>query len=143
MTTMARPSLSVANAARRAANEQRAVALASVATGMSSVADIFTEACLPSGKALLRIPLVRLLSAQDGVSKNKARQVIRKTHELLELDYDDAQEGRITVMWLLDARAAGKRMLAFADAVHQDTTAPWYGFPYAPQTAPAVQAKGA
>lgn len=44
-------------------------------------------------------------------------------------------------MWLIDARAKGRRIRSLADALDTKDTAPWPGFPYSvPSTKAAVHA---
>lgn len=131
-TTTDRPSLQAANEARREADAERGRALAELSVGASHVADILRRAYLPEDRALRRIPLVRLLSGQEGTSKRQARAVIRQTLSLLEdRDRTEPQVDRITVMWVIDARAGGRRIRALADALDPKEQGPWKGFPYA------------
>lgn len=135
---MSVPSLAGANLARRAANDQRARAIAAVATGRTTPAGILRASCLPDSKAYLRIPLVRLLAAQEGVSRRRARQTVATVLDVLDMPHPgDKAIDALTVMWVLDSRAAGRRIRALADVLDQDKhSAPWRGFPYAVQVAP-------
>lgn len=131
---MNRPSLQVANTARAEANAERGRALASLRAGTSDVTGILRRACLPEGKALRRIPLVRLLSGQDGWTKRRARATVRSVLTVLQdrsTGYDAVDQ--LTIMWLIDARTGGRRMRALADALDPKEMPPWMGFPYAVQ----------
>ncbi len=129
---MSRPSLETANTARAEANAQRGRALAELRAGTSGVADILRRACLPEGKALRRITLVRLLSGQDGWTKRQARTVLRNVLVILGERADaDSDVDHLTIMWLIDARAGGRRARSLADVLDPKELAPWVGFPYA------------
>lgn len=131
---MSRPPLTVANTAKAHAEAERSHALAKLRAGVSRVPDILRDACLPEGRALRRIPLVRLLSGAEGTSKRHARSTIRSTVRTLNGFLAQVPEiDRLTVMWVIDARAGGRRARAFADALDPKTTPPWPGFPYAVQ----------
>lgn len=128
---MTLPELSVANAARKTAAEVRAHAIAEISSDMSNISRILQRACLPEGRPLLRLPLVRLLSAQTGVSRRSAQCRVARMHELLGLAVPrTAVIDRLTVGWLIDSRSGGRRVLALADAHDKKDEEPWPGFPY-------------
>lgn len=129
---MTRPPLEVANSARAEALAARGAALAELRSGASDVTGILRRACLPEGKALRRITLVRLLSGQDGWTKRQARTTIRSTLAILGArQSSDSDVDQLTIMWLIDARAGGRRARALADALDPKELPPWTGFPYA------------
>jgi hypothetical protein len=129
---MSRPSLATANIARAEANAERAAVLAQLAIGNTTVSEIIARACLPDGKALLRLPLARMLASQSGWTKRKARTVVRSTLFVLgKREGTNEEVDRLTLMWLVDARAGGRRVRAFADALDPKSSPPWPGFPYA------------
>lgn len=129
---MSRPSLAVANSARAEAIAERGRALAELRSGASDVTGILRRACLPEGKALRRITLVRLLSGQDGWTKRQARATVRSALGILgDPRPDESVVDQLTIMWLIDARAGGRRARAFADALDPKVLPPWPGFPFA------------
>lgn len=129
---MSRPSLSVANTARLEANAERGRALADLRVGKSDVADILRRACLPEGKALRRITLVRLLSGQEEWTKRQARASLRFVLAILgDRHTSDCDVDQLTIMWLIDARAGGRRARALADVLDPKELPPWTGFPFA------------
>lgn len=127
------PSLAAANTARAEANAQRGRALADLRSGASDVPGILRSACLPEGAALRRITLVRLLSGQEGWSKRQARSTVRSILDALGYrnTADERRIDQLTIMWLIDARAGGRRVRAFADALDPKENPPWRGFPFA------------
>lgn len=129
----ARPSLDVANSARAAARHVRASALIRVAEGRASVHDVIQMACTERGKSLLRITVKQLLLAQPGVGDETVARVIRHITDVT--DTADVPARRITLAWLLDSRAGGRRFMAFCDALGDNTATPWPGFPFTPRPA--------
>ncbi|WIB65455.1 hypothetical protein [Curtobacterium sp. MCBD17_040] len=127
-----RPPLADANSARAAARHLRATALMHVATGRASVHDVIRLACKPNGKPLLRITLKQLLLAQPGVGDET---VARITRHVLHLTGSDVAPRKFTIAWLLDARAGGRRFMAFCDALGNNSATPWPGFPFTPRPA--------
>jgi len=129
----ARPSLDVANSARAAARHVRAAALIHVAEGRTGVHDVIRLACTPNGRPLLRITVKQLLLAQPGVGDETVSRAIR--HLLAVTGAGDTPVRRITLAWMLDARAGGRRFMAFCDALGDNSTTPWPGFPFTPRPA--------
>lgn len=124
-------SLAVANEAKRTANAERAAALTEIALDMSKPTDIIQRACHPEHRALLRITLVRLLSAEKGTSRDAARRHVTHLHDLIGVTAPDRKDiDKLTISWLVDSRSGGRRMLAFADSIDPKNQAPWPGFPY-------------
>lgn len=121
-----------ASAVAAAARRTRAEMLFAVADGLFSVADVIESSAEPGNEAILRLRLVALLSAQPEVSTATAHTIVRR---MLAALGEPASTRRLdlTVAWLVDPRASGRRVLAFNDALHRTgRTAPWPGFPYAP-----------
>lgn len=128
-----RPSLEVANSARAAARHLRASALVHIAEGRRTVHDIIQLAATENGRPLLRITVNQLLLAQPGVGDESVRRVLN--HITNVTGAADVPIRRITVAWLLDARAGGRRFMAFCDALGDNTQTPWPGFPFTPRPA--------
>ena len=133
------PSLSVANSARSAANRQRAAALIAVADPeqAATVTDVISAACTVTGRPLLRITLRQLLLAQPGWGPDRTGKVLEQTMATLEKKSVDPR--KLTISWLLDHRAGGKRFMAFCDALYPRTSTPWAGYPFAPKPSTVTQ----
>lgn len=115
------------NSARREASLYRAEWLMSIADGRLTVAELIDESAQPEARALLKLSLRQVLLSQPGWGRQKAGKVLRH----LESAAGARMERRkITVGWLLDPRAGGRRYAAWLDAFEPKTT-PWQGFPYA------------
>lgn len=126
------PSLHEARVALATARRYRAEWLISVAEGLLTPLDVITRAATEEGKPLRKISLRQLLLAQPGHGDKRASDALEALAARCELpagtDLND-----LTIAWLLDPRAAGKRVLSWLD-VHHPKTQPWPGFPYAPKT---------
>jgi hypothetical protein len=120
-------SLALANTAKKASARTRAEWLTSLSMGVISISDLIEAATTEDNRALRRITLRQLLSTQEGWGRAKTSRVLFLTTHLLGLE----PTSRLTVAWLLDARAGGRRVRALADALF-DRAQPWIGFPYAP-----------
>jgi hypothetical protein len=123
MTNM--PALSTANSAKRRANRIRSEHLVAVAKGTATAVDVVKSAASDEGKALLRLTLRQLLLAQPGWGEDRCRSTIDKITAVTGTTPD-----RVTLAWLLDPRAAGRRFFAFCDALHVNNNPPWPGFPH-------------
>lgn len=140
MTT--RPPLATANQAADRARNIRAEWLTGIHMGLFTPADIIEAACEPDGKPLLRITLMRLLTEQDGWGLPKAKTVLERTLRLLDLRPAAHPTRTLTVQWLIDARAGGRRIHALADAINDTTEIPWAGFPYTTQPTQHINNRG-
>lgn len=129
--------LSHANTAREAAIRVRAAATLSVARGEMTVWDVLQDAetSRPHGK----ITLKQLLLAQEGWGPSRALAALTRTARTVGWDRDTKAVSRLNIDWLLDPRAGGRRILAFADALMPaKDEPPWPGFPYTPEPARLV-----
>lgn len=129
---MVTPSLAVANVSAARARQVRAEWLASLQIGVCTISDVITYACEPSGRPLLRLSVVRLLTEQDGWTRAAAVNTVN--HALRLLDQPELKPGaaaKLNLQWLVDARAGGRRILALTDAMDPKSEQPWSGFPYA------------
>jgi len=120
-------SLALANATKKEASRIRAEQLLSLQSGLTTIPDLILAASSEDSRALRRITLRQLLISQEGWGEARVHSVLSRTSSLLGLD----PTSRLTVAWLIDARAGGRRLRAFADARSARVT-PWTGFPYAP-----------
>lgn len=130
MTTL--PSLSTANSARARARRYRASALLAIAddNNRTTVNDILRHACTEKGRPLLRLTLKQLLLAQPGVGDETVTRILNHTVRVVGVA---SPPRRLTVAWLLDARAGGRRFMAFCDALADNSKQPWPGFPFMPR----------
>ena len=132
------PSLAVANEARANANLTRARLLFSIAETSNEInaVDALRAAIGPEGKPILRISIRDILLAQPGWGEERTARTLRHILEALQIPEPKAR--KMTIAWLLDRRAGGRRFMAFADALRTKDL-PWTGFPHTarPSTTPA------
>ncbi|PPG14393.1 hypothetical protein [Rathayibacter rathayi] len=117
------------NAAKKAANEMRAEWLYSIAAGYVTTTDVLTVASTTEGAPLRRLTLHQLLSHQPSWGDARSGRVI--THLRRVLGESTIAQKRMTVAWLLDARAGGRRLQVFEDAL-APRVIPFDGFPFTP-----------
>jgi len=126
------PSLTTANVSAARARAVRAEWLTSLKLGLCTVPDLINHACSPDGRPLLRIGLVRLLTEQDGWTRNGAVATINQALRLLgQPEMTSQQASKLHVQWLVDSRSGGRRVQALTDAMDPKMHQPWGGFPYA------------
>ena len=119
------------NEAKKHANRHRAEWLLSLSAGYITATDLITAACTEGNKPLLRITLRQLLMNQPGWGEVRVNRVLRRLRMVLGETGSDSR--RLSVAWLVDSRAGGKRVQVWADALDNRSDLPWPGFPYAPQ----------
>lgn len=132
-------SLEVANKALSAAIEMRADYLLSITSGDITPLDLIRKAARPTGRPLLKMSLTQILIAQQGWGAKKAQAALMEICAVLKTDLKSEQKNghRLTVGWLLDPRAGGRRLMAWVDVVEIRTrkmAPPWSGFPFAQNT---------
>lgn len=120
------------HSARTAAQRMRAAVLIDVAEGRRGLKDVIELSTFGEHRPLLRLSLRQLLIAQPGWGPARADRVIQQMLAVLDLEGTDIR--KITMQWLLDSRAGGRRFMALCDAL-MPKTAPWPGFPFAPRPA--------
>lgn len=118
--------LALAHTAKREAERMRAEWLYSVQVGVLTVPDLIQAATSESGRPLRRITLNQLLEAQ-GWGRARNQRALDHIRNLLGTTSDR----RLNVAWLVDARADGRRLQVWADAL-KERVPPWTGFPYTP-----------
>lgn len=128
---MNRPPLEQANVAKAQAHRARAAALISVAEGRHTIVDVIKHAATEAGRPLLRITLRQLLLAQPGWGDERCGSALNQLTAVLGAPAAKLHRRKLTIAWLLDARAGGKRFMAFCDVIAAKTDAPWPGFPFA------------
>lgn len=127
------PELAVANSARANAARMRAEKLISVASSEATIHDLIMEASGSRGRPLLRVTLRQLLLAVPGWGNERASRIISKMTAVLGAKGSPTPQRKLTIAWLLDPRAGGRRFMAFCDSLKENDTSPWSGFPFAPQ----------
>lgn len=121
-------SLALANVAKREAARTRSEWLISLGVeGLTTIPDLLRQATTEEGRPLRRITLRQLLLTQEGWGRARADRVLAHTTSLLGYE----PTSRLTVAWLIDARAGRRRVQALADAL-TERVVPWIGFPFAP-----------
>lgn len=115
--------------ARLAADSVRGEYLTLVAQGLMPPAEVIWWATQPGKDPLRALTVKRLMSAIPG---NGERTVTRFTRELADIAGSSTPPSRLTIAWLVDRRAGGRRLIAFANLIAEHRT-PWPGFPYAPK----------
>jgi len=114
------------------AHRQRYMYLQALRDEQITIVDVIRAAAAPAGTYLRKIRLHHLLSAA-GWSTTKTRHAINLLTTITGTDPNTTP----TISWLIDPRAGGRRIVAWANIVNADTT-PWTGFPYAPPPPPVT-----
>jgi hypothetical protein len=129
--------MSAASTGLRVARRVRGEALAGLASGVLSPADLLELAASEDGRALRRI-LVRTVLRELGCTERRCGQLVELLRRLAKVD-DDCSSRSLTLGWLLDRRTSGQRVTAFADVLVSGClsgaprSAPSTGWPYAAQ----------
>lgn len=126
------PTLETANAARRNAAVYRAQWLMLIHDGMVTPGDVLADAAGPQARPLMKLSLRQLLLAQQGWGKTRADGVIDK---ILSVTDAKIERRQVTIGWLLDPRAGGRRFAAWLDAFEPRSALGGAGFPYARRSA--------
>lgn len=127
MTQLA-PTLEAANLARRSASRFRAEWLMLIHDRMVNPADVLAEAARPEARPLLKLSLRQLLLAQPGWGRTRADAIV---DNILSVADAKIERRQVTIGWLLDPRAGGRRFAAWIDAFEPRTTLGGGGFPFA------------
>ncbi|MBC9927337.1 hypothetical protein [Leucobacter sp. cx-169] len=112
-------------AARAVANRTRGDWLISLSEGLASVADLIAYAAGPDGAPLRAITIRRLMATQHGWGERRRKQLVR---ELALVCPTSMSASRLSVGWLIDSRACGRRLVAFSNLIKPHGP-PWPGFP--------------
>lgn len=124
-----RPPLLKANVQAAKARLLRAEWLLMVRDGLMTPADLIWEAATAEGRPLRKLRLTQVLAAQPSYSRDRAKRTVARLHDVLELSTE--KSAKVTVGWLIDHRAGGRRVLAWLDQT-TPRRAPWPGFPFTP-----------
>jgi hypothetical protein len=125
------PSLEAANTARTVANKKRAQQLIAITEEQLTVHDVIRSAATEVDRSLLRITLRQLLLAQPGWGEQKTTGALKKLASIIGQPAPPLR--KLTIAWLLDPRAGGRRFMAFCDTFSTKTSPPWPGFPFTPK----------
>ena len=124
---------------RRRANIARGELLQLIADGILSPWEALVAAATASDDALLRLRLEQLITAGDGIGQARARRITAQVVHILGTTEGHTSVGRVTVGYILDERARGRRLLAVLDAfishglIRKEADIPvWDGFPFTP-----------
>ena len=123
------PHISETLAAAARARKSRSHFLAEVLGGGISTVDAPWVACLSRDRGLLRVRLRQLLATAPHWDTGRTNAALG--HIAAVTGTPGPEVSTVPLAWLVDQRAAGRRMLAWLDAF-RPRTHPWPGFPYAP-----------
>ena len=124
-----------------AARHCRAEWLVGVAQGLIEPTQLVQHAATAEGAPLLRIRLQKLLLARPGKGPRDADAVIEA---LLREHPSTVPAAKLTVAWLLDNRALGRRFSSWLAVLHATRKAPpWPGFPFTAEPGSVPAAKSA
>ena len=122
------PTLETANIARASARRYRAEWLISITEGLVNPFELIEQAATDLGRPLRKLSLRQVLLAQPGWGKVMTAPRLEMLRNTLKASSDE----RLTVGWLIDFRAGGRRYLTFLDVfTATKTQSPWPGFPFA------------
>lgn len=110
------------------AHRQRFIHLSAIAQGELTPTDVIHAACAEDGKYLRKLTLVRILAVQPGWGERPARQAVSRLAEVAGLK---VRLRKIDIAWLIDPRAGGRRLAAWASVADTSDHKPWPGFPFA------------
>ena len=127
-------------ALRRRANTARGELLQLIADGLLTPWEALVAAATAGENALLRLTLEQIVTAGPGIGQARAHQITTQVVHILGTTQAHAPTGRVTLAYLLDEQARGKRLLAVLDAfishglIREESDLPvWAGFPFTPR----------
>ncbi|APX31740.1 hypothetical protein BH708_02305 [Brachybacterium sp. P6-10-X1] len=125
---------------RRRANTARGELLQLISDGILTPWEGLVAAATAGEKALLRLTLDQLVTAGPGIGQARARDITAQVAHILATTEAHTTTGRVTIGYILDERARGRRLLAVLDAfishglIRQNADLPvWTGFPFTPR----------
>lgn len=113
-----------------AARLTRAEQLVAIAKGLLTPQHVVDTARRADWVALRSQSLQQLVVSVPGAGPRRWREVRGRLLGVLGAKVSDKN---LTVGWLLDPRAGGRRYLAFIDAMRPRREPPWPGFPWEPK----------
>lgn len=124
---------------RHRANTARGELLQLIADGLLTPWEALVAAATAGEKALLRLTLEQLVTAHPGIGQARARHITAQVTGILDTTEAHTATGRVTLGYILDEQAQGKRLLAVLDAfishglIRDQADLPvWTGFPFTP-----------
>ena len=124
---------------RHRANIARGELLQLIADGILTPWEALVAAATVDDKALLRLTLDQLITASPGIGQARARLVTTQVTRILATTEAHSPTGRVTLAYVLDEQARGRRLLAVLDAfishglIREEGDLPvWTGFPFTP-----------
>lgn len=93
----------------------------------ATVAQVLAAAAGQENRPLMKLRLRMLLRFQPGWGAVRADQII---DHVLSVTGAKLDRRLVTVAWLLDPRAGGRRYTAWLDAIEPKKDPPWPGFPH-------------
>ena len=131
---------------RRRANTARGELLQLIADGILTPWEGLVAAATAGEKALHRLTLDQLVTAGPGIGQARARDITAQVVHVLGTTEAHTPTGRVTIGYILDEQARGRRLLAVLDAFisyglireHGDLPV-WAGFPFTPRPAPGKE----
>jgi len=132
--------LSRANAALTTARRQRAEWLIGLDSGLVNPMELIAHSALEGGRALRRLTLRQVLTAQPRWGDARAGEVLTRLHAFT---HAQGELSALTVGWLVDNRATGARFVAWFDvtAINREDP-PWPGYPVYDRPAPPESSGG-
>lgn len=123
---------------RRVANAARGELLQLITDGTVTPWEAIIAAAASGEKPLMRLRLDQIITAGPGIGAARARLVIAQVLHILEATESRTATGHVTLAYILDEQARGRRLLAVLDAFiaygliqqAQELTV-WPGFPFA------------
>lgn len=131
--------MSLLIAERRVANAARGELLQLITDGTVTPWEAIIAAAASGEKHLMRLRLDQIITAGPGIGATRARRVVGQVLTILEATESRTATGHVTLAFILDPQARGRRLLAVLDAFiayglvqdAQDLRV-WPGFPFAP-----------
>ena len=115
----------------------RAGHLMAVLEGLLEPLDVIDAAHEPTGTALRKIRLKDLILAPEKTPVRTWPLIRSRMLATLELEVPDRS---LTIGWVIDPRAGGRRLYALKDALQPRSDVAWPGFPWAAR--PVVHGRG-
>lgn len=126
-------------AQRHRANTARGELLQLIADGILTPWEALVAAATAGEDPLLRLRLDQLVTAGPGIGQARAEQITGQVTRVLATTEAHTPTGRVTIGYILDEQARGKRLLAVLDAFVShglirgvEDLPVWTGFPFAP-----------
>lgn len=124
---------------RRAANAMRGEMLQLIAEDALTPWEAVVAVATSGERPLMRLTLGQLITASEGIGRARAQRTVEQVLSILGTTEAGVCGGRVTLAFLLDEQARGRRLLAVLDAFishglisANEDLAIWPGFPFSP-----------